>query len=134
MSSYPLGRQGCLESIKKIPNPLAKDVNFYIQTKTPVNISLNIYKVDLSGYLMGNNIRIGANDTRMSGPYYCRTDDIFVAYGYNMDSQQWSCLGSFTVDRDYPETNPLDISAFEFVKNFISTWTKVMNLDRFDLK
>jgi catalase-peroxidase len=43
-------------------------------------------------------------------------------------------FGSNSVLRAYAELYAQDDNKEKFVKDFVAAWTKVMNLDRFDLK
>jgi catalase-peroxidase len=80
------------------------------------------------------------NLTDMNYSWRPHGDDLYYLIDRKTGVKKWSAtrvdlvLGSNSILRAYSEVYAQDDNKEKFVKDFIATWVKVMNADRFDLK
>jgi catalase-peroxidase len=80
------------------------------------------------------------NITDMSYTWKPVSENLYHVVDRKTNQVKWTAtrvdlvFGSNSVLRAYAELYAQDDNKEKFVKDFVSVWTKVMNLDRFDLK
>ena len=69
-----------------------------------------------------------------------KNEELFTGKDRKTNKVMWTgtrvdlIFGSNSQLRAIAEVYACEDSEFKFIKDFVSAWTKVMNLDRFDLK
>jgi catalase-peroxidase len=80
------------------------------------------------------------NLTDMNNSWKPISKDLYNIEERNTGKKKWTAsrvdlvLGSNSILRAYSEFYAQDDNKERFVKDFVKAWTKVMNVDRFDLK